>query len=37
MSLEMIVEEIGQALLGLLAGGAVIAMFVKMLDFVTAF
>lgn len=37
MSLEIILEEFGQALLGLLCGGAVIAMFVWLLDVVTAF
>lgn len=37
MSLEIIIEEIGQALLGLLGGVAVIYMFVGLLDMVTAF
>lgn len=37
MSLEIIVEEVGQALLGLLGGSAVIYMFVQLLNMVTAF
>lgn len=37
MSLEIIMNELGDALLGLLAGGAVIGMFVKVLIFVTSF
>jgi hypothetical protein len=37
MSLEMILEEMGQTLLGLLGGTAVAAMLVWLLDMVTAF
>lgn len=37
MSLEIIVEEVGQALLGLLGGIAVIYMFAQLLNMVTAF
>lgn len=37
MSLEIIIEETGQALLGLLGGSAVIAMFINLLNMVTAF
>lgn len=37
MSLEIIVEEVGQALLGLLSGSAVIYMFMQLLNMVTAF
>lgn len=35
--MELIVEEFGMAFLGLIAGGAVIFMFVQLLDYVTAF
>lgn len=35
--MKIIVEEYGQALLGLIAGYAVINMFVKLLDYVTSF
>lgn len=37
MGLEIIVEELGESLLMLLAGGAVIAMIVGVLNFVTSF
>lgn len=37
MSLEIIVEELGEALLVLLAGGAVIGMFVMLLTYVSSF
>lgn len=37
MSLEMIAGELGEALLGLLSGGAVIAMVVTVLNFAAGF
>lgn len=37
MSLEIIVEELGEALLVLLAGGAVIGMLVMLLTYVSSF
>lgn len=37
MSLELILDELGDALLGLLAGGAVTAMLVVVLNYVTSF
>ncbi len=35
--MELIIEEIGVALLGLVAGSAVIYMFMQLLDYATAF
>lgn len=35
--MELIVEELGMAFLTLIAGGAVIYMFVELLNYVTAF
>lgn len=35
--MEIIIDELGQALLALLAGGAVVGMFAWVLDIVTAF
>lgn len=35
--MKIIVEEVGQALLGLMTGSAVIIMFVRLLDYVTSF
>lgn len=35
--MDMIVEELGQTLFGLLAGGAVFAMFIGLLNFASAF
>ncbi len=37
MGFEMIAEEFGEALLGLLAGGAVIAMLGSVLNYVSGF
>lgn len=37
MSLDIIVDELGEAFLGLLAGGAVIGMFVAVLNVVASF
>lgn len=37
INMELIMDEFGQTLLGLLAGGAVIGMFVWVIDIVTAF
>lgn len=37
MSTELIMDELGDAFLGLLAGGAVIGMFVAILNFATSF
>lgn len=37
MSIEIIVGELGDAFLALIAGGAVITMFLAVLNFVTSF
>lgn len=37
MGLEIITDTFGEALLGILAGGAVIALFLGLVNYVTAF
>lgn len=37
MSLDIILEELGQSLLSILAGGAVIVIIIEVLNFVSSF
>lgn len=37
LEMDIVIEELGEAILGLLAGGAVIAMFAAVLSYVTSF
>lgn len=37
MSIEIVAGELGDALLALVAGGAVVAMFISVLNYATAF